>query len=84
MKSAKGLATCDRGLEAARDLIGDKWRALILWHCHPERRRFGQLGRLAVGIRQELLIRRLAWWSSADTLPNFALGFRDSTLTSKN
>ena len=33
------------GLEAAFDVIGGKWKVLILWQLHPEPRRFGELKR---------------------------------------
>jgi DNA-binding HxlR family transcriptional regulator len=47
------------GLEAALDVTGGKWKVLILWHLHPERRRFGELKRLVKGISEKVLIQQL-------------------------
>jgi DNA-binding HxlR family transcriptional regulator len=47
------------GLEAALDVIGGKWKVLILWHLHPDRRRFGELKRLVKGISEKMLIQQL-------------------------
>jgi DNA-binding HxlR family transcriptional regulator len=47
------------GLEAALDVIGGKWKVLILWHLYPERRRFGELKRRVTGISEKVLIQQL-------------------------
>jgi DNA-binding HxlR family transcriptional regulator len=47
------------GLEAALDVIGGKWKVLILWQLHPDVRRFGELKRLVVGISEKMLIQQL-------------------------
>jgi DNA-binding HxlR family transcriptional regulator len=47
------------GLEAALDVLGGKWKPLILWHLQSERRRFGELKRLVVGISEKVLIQQL-------------------------
>ncbi len=47
------------GLEAALEVIGGKWKVLILWHLNPERRRFGELKRLVQGISEKMLIQQL-------------------------
>jgi DNA-binding HxlR family transcriptional regulator len=47
------------GLEAALDVIGGKWKPLILWHLQTERRRFGELKRLVQGISEKVLIQQL-------------------------
>jgi DNA-binding HxlR family transcriptional regulator len=47
------------GLEAAFDVIGGKWKVLILWRLHPQRRRFGELRRLVAGISEKMLIQQL-------------------------
>ena len=47
------------GLEAAFDVIGGKWKVIILWRLHPEPRRFGELKRLVVGITEKMLIQQL-------------------------
>jgi DNA-binding HxlR family transcriptional regulator len=47
------------GLEAALDVIGGKWKVLILWQLHPQPRRFGELKRLVPGISEKMLIQQL-------------------------
>jgi DNA-binding HxlR family transcriptional regulator len=49
--------TC--GLEAALDVIGGKWKALILWHLHDSPKRFGELRRDVAGISEKMLIQHL-------------------------
>jgi DNA-binding HxlR family transcriptional regulator len=47
------------GLEAALDVIGGKWKVLILWQLHPQPHRFGELKRLVPGISEKMLIQQL-------------------------
>ncbi|MGH8934081.1 MAG: winged helix-turn-helix transcriptional regulator [Egibacteraceae bacterium] len=47
------------GLDAAVDVIGGKWKALILWELHAQPRRFGELKRLEPGISEKMLIQQL-------------------------
>ena len=47
------------GLEAALDVIGAKWKVLILWALRSEAQRFGELRRLVVGISEKMLIQHL-------------------------
>lgn len=47
------------GLDAAVDVIGGKWKALILWALHDQRRRFGELKRHVSGISEKMLIQQL-------------------------
>ncbi|WZO98602.1 helix-turn-helix domain-containing protein [Isosphaeraceae bacterium EP7] len=47
------------GLEAALDIIGGKWKVLVLYHLAPATRRFGELRRLVVGISEKMLIQQL-------------------------
>jgi DNA-binding HxlR family transcriptional regulator len=47
------------GLEAALDLVGGKWKVLVLWHLAPNARRFGELRRLVVGVSEKMLIQSL-------------------------
>jgi DNA-binding HxlR family transcriptional regulator len=47
------------GLDAAVDMIGGKWKALILWELHIEGRRFGELKRLVAGVSDKMLSRHL-------------------------
>ena len=47
------------GLEAALDVVGGKWKVLVLWHLSPGARRFGELRRLVSGISEKMLIQQL-------------------------
>ncbi|MGH7965388.1 MAG: winged helix-turn-helix transcriptional regulator [Candidatus Binatia bacterium] len=47
------------GLDAALDVIGGKWKVLILWQLYPQSRRFGELKRLVPGISEKMLIQQL-------------------------
>jgi DNA-binding HxlR family transcriptional regulator len=47
------------GLEAALDVIGGKWKALILWPLRAAPRRFGELRREVPGISEKMLIQQL-------------------------
>ena len=49
--------TC--GLDAAIDMVGGKWKALILWELDRSPRRFGELRRLLVSISEKVLIDQL-------------------------
>lgn len=53
----KQLYTC--GLGPALDVIGGKWKALILWEINIQTRRFGELRRLIPGISEKMLIQQL-------------------------
>lgn len=46
------------GLEAALDIIGGKWKVLILWHLN-EPQRFGELRRKVSGVSEKMLIQQL-------------------------
>jgi DNA-binding HxlR family transcriptional regulator len=47
------------GLEAALDVVGGKWKPLVLWHLASGTRRFGELRRLVEGISEKMLIQQL-------------------------
>ena len=47
------------GLEAALNLIGGKWKLLLLYHLHGERRRFGELRRMTGQISEKVLTQQL-------------------------
>jgi DNA-binding HxlR family transcriptional regulator len=47
------------GLEAALDVVGGKWKVLVLWYLAPGARRFGELRRLVDGISEKMLIQQL-------------------------
>ncbi|GAA4541273.1 winged helix-turn-helix transcriptional regulator [Amycolatopsis samaneae] len=56
MRSA-GMYLC--GLDAAVDVIGGKWKVLILWALHAGPRRFGEVKREIEGISEKMLIQSL-------------------------
>ncbi len=47
------------GLEAALEVVGGKWKPLVLWRLAPGARRFGELRRLVPGISEKMLIQQL-------------------------
>ncbi|WP_048645009.1 winged helix-turn-helix transcriptional regulator [Nitratireductor soli] len=47
------------GLGPAFQVIGGKWKALLLWLVHTEPRRFGELKRLVPDISEKMLIQQL-------------------------
>src|SRR6266849_3947553 len=59
------METCVRrkeyscGLEAALEVVGGKWKVLILWGLRTAPRRFGALRRMVPGISEKMLIQHL-------------------------
>ncbi|SDE46770.1 MULTISPECIES: winged helix-turn-helix transcriptional regulator [Kordiimonas] len=47
------------GVEATLEVIGGKWKGVILYHLVPETLRFGELGKLMPKITQRMLTRQL-------------------------
>jgi DNA-binding HxlR family transcriptional regulator len=47
------------GLEAALDVVGGKWKVLILWPLTQGKCRFGELRRQVPGISEKMLIQHL-------------------------
>jgi DNA-binding HxlR family transcriptional regulator len=47
------------GLDAALDVIGGKWKVLIMWGLRGTALRFGELRRQVVGISEKILIQQL-------------------------
>jgi DNA-binding HxlR family transcriptional regulator len=47
------------GLDAAIDVVGGKWKALILWALSVEPRRTGELRRELDGVSEKMLIQQL-------------------------
>ncbi|MFB4194055.1 winged helix-turn-helix transcriptional regulator [Streptomyces carpaticus] len=47
------------GIDAAVDVIGGKWKVLILWALDDGERRFGELKRLIPGVSEKVLIQQL-------------------------
>jgi len=46
-------------VEAALDVIGGKWKPLILWHLGDEIKRFSELQRELPGVNAKMLTRQL-------------------------
>ncbi|MER8811111.1 helix-turn-helix transcriptional regulator [Mesorhizobium australicum] len=47
------------GLGPALEVIGGKWKALLLWQIHKAPARFGELKRLVPDISEKMLIQQL-------------------------
>ncbi|MFI1469593.1 winged helix-turn-helix transcriptional regulator [Streptomyces wuyuanensis] len=57
---AKGKVSYSCGLDAAVDVVGGKWKPLILWALHEAgTRRFGELRRDVSGVSEKMLIQQL-------------------------
>ncbi|GAA3927925.1 helix-turn-helix domain-containing protein [Streptomyces gulbargensis] len=57
---AKGKSMYGCGLDAAVDVVGGKWKPLILWALHAHAPvRFGELRRLVAGVSEKMLIQQL-------------------------
>jgi DNA-binding HxlR family transcriptional regulator len=49
----------DCGVEATLEILGGKWKGVILYHLRDELKRFNQLSRLLPNITQRMLTRQL-------------------------
>lgn len=47
------------GIDAAIDVVGGKWKVLILWELSAGARRFGELKRGLPGVSEKMLIQHL-------------------------
>ncbi|MEU9008412.1 helix-turn-helix domain-containing protein [Streptomyces sp. NPDC048479] len=47
------------GIDAAMDVVGGKWRVLILWALNEQTCRFGELRRLVPGVTEKVLASHL-------------------------
>ena len=47
------------GLDAAIDVVGGKWKPMVLWALHVQPRRFGVLRRELPGISEKVLTQQL-------------------------
>lgn len=54
-----GNRTYSCGLDAAVDIVGGKWKPLILWALSTGSHRFGALRRTVEGISEKVLIQQL-------------------------
>ncbi|WP_063003516.1 winged helix-turn-helix transcriptional regulator [Nocardia salmonicida] len=57
MKQRERPYSC--GIDAALDVVGGKWKALILWALSTGTQRFGDLRRLVPGVTEKMLIQQL-------------------------
>ncbi|MET9213672.1 MULTISPECIES: winged helix-turn-helix transcriptional regulator [unclassified Nocardia] len=57
MKQRERPYSC--GIDAALDVVGGKWKALILWALSTGTQRFGDLKRLVPGVTEKMLIQQL-------------------------
>ncbi|WP_336083133.1 winged helix-turn-helix transcriptional regulator [Nocardia sp. SSK8] len=57
MKQRERPYSC--GIDAALDVVGGKWKALILWALSTGTQRFGELKRLVPGVTEKMLIQQL-------------------------
>ncbi|APE33679.1 transcriptional regulator [Nocardia mangyaensis] len=57
MKQRERPYSC--GIDAALDVVGGKWKALILWALSTGTQRFGELKQLVPGVTEKMLIQQL-------------------------
>jgi len=59
MTNKKQFCRFECPVEAALDVLGGKWKGLILYHLRDETRRFNELKRIIPGITQRMLTKQL-------------------------
>ena len=59
MKDKESICNFSCPVEAALEVLGGKWKGLILFHLRNEPRRFNELKRLIPGITQRMLTKQL-------------------------
>ncbi|TKK87465.1 helix-turn-helix transcriptional regulator [Herbidospora galbida] len=59
MVVARRPGSYECGIDAAMDVIGGKWKVLILWALDERARRFGELRRLLPGVTEKVLASHL-------------------------
>ncbi|MFI1098915.1 winged helix-turn-helix transcriptional regulator [Streptomyces melanogenes] len=58
-RHTKGGVSYNCGLDAAVDVVGGKWKPLILWALHDGTYRFGELRRRVEGVTEKVLVQQL-------------------------
>lgn len=56
------------GLDAALQVMGGKWKPLILFHLHSGPKRLGEVKRLVAGVSEKVLIQQLRELTAAGVL----------------
>ena len=46
-------------VEVTIDIVGGKWKCLVLWHLHEGKMRFKELERIVPGVSQKMLTQQL-------------------------
>ncbi|MGW1365280.1 winged helix-turn-helix transcriptional regulator [Streptomyces chartreusis] len=59
MPGRKCQTTFVSGIDAAIDVVGGKWKVLILWKLSDEAKRFSELKRSLEGVSEKMLIQHL-------------------------
>ncbi len=57
--SERRCQTFVSGLDAAIDVVGGKWKVLILWNLSSGAKRFGELKRALDGVSEKMLVQHL-------------------------
>lgn len=58
-RHSRGDVSYSCGLDAAVDVVGGKWKPLILWALDGETYRFGELRRRVSGVTEKVLVQQL-------------------------
>lgn len=59
MVTRRGTKDYHCGIDAAMDVVGGKWKVLILWALDERPRRFGELRRVLPGVSEKVLASHL-------------------------
>lgn len=59
MRTTRRPGSYECGIDAAMDVIGGKWKVLILWALHVRPHRFGELRRGLPGVSEKVLTDQL-------------------------
>lgn len=65
-KPTKDIYVC--GVELTTDILGGKWRMMILWYLRKKSLRFGELKRALQGISEKVLSEELKYLNKLDLI----------------